>query len=59
MRTDRYKKAVAWIAENDEPHEMDFQTVVDMIPVLLIADVFDKTPEKVANDILKIRKECE
>lgn len=52
-----YKKAVQWCAENDEPTSFREEEIVDLISTLLVADIFDKTPEKVALDILNYRRQ--
>jgi hypothetical protein len=51
----RYMEAVAWIANNDEPGETDAETVSEMISVLLVADLWRKEPEQVADDVLRAR----
>lgn len=52
-----YKEAVAWIAQNDEPDETDKEVLSGFISVCLVADLFHKTPDQVAKDVvgLKIR----
>lgn len=51
----KYDDAIAWIAYNDEPTDMDLLTVADLISVQLVADVWGKTPDRVAQDVLNIR----
>jgi hypothetical protein len=51
-----YKKAVSWIAENDEPTESDPVVVSEMISVSLVADLFDKDPLRVAADVISCRR---
>lgn len=51
-----YRYGVAWIAQNDEAGEDDLDVVAEMISVLLLADLFDKTPETVASDVLRRRQ---
>lgn len=50
-----YRHGVSWIALNDEPVEMDPQEIASLISVLLLADLFEVEPLKVAQDIVKIR----
>lgn len=50
-----YIKAVNWIAGNDEPGEMDWANMVDLVSVVLIADLFDVAPKDVALDIIAVR----
>lgn len=54
-----YREGVAWIALNDEPEEMDQESVKGYISVLLLADLFGKEPEDVAVDVLSYRKKLE
>jgi hypothetical protein len=51
-----YLNAVAWIAMNDEPRDMDVGSVSEMISVALVADLFFVKPEKVARDIITYRE---
>ncbi|HUV15502.1 MAG TPA: hypothetical protein VMW28_02940 [Pelolinea sp.] len=51
----RYKKAVEWIANNDEPTIIDCEKIQDFITTQLVADIFHKEPNKVAVDILTHR----
>jgi hypothetical protein len=50
-----YRFGIAWIALNDETGETDVEQVKGFISVLLLADLFDVPPEKVAADVLKFR----
>lgn len=50
-----YKKAVHWIAYNDEPTELDRDVVALSISVALIADVFGVHEVDVANDVIDVR----
>jgi hypothetical protein len=52
-----YKEAIAWIANNDEPDETDKEVLVGFISVCLVADLFHKTTDQVAEDVVgfKIR----
>lgn len=52
----RYQYGVEWIAVNDEPSEMATEVVKDQISTILLADLFYKEPEEVAEDIIKVRK---
>lgn len=51
-----YKKAVAWIAFNDDATEMDSRIVESQITVMLIADIFGTTEKKVASDVVDHRE---
>lgn len=50
-----YRYAVAWIAQNDEPGDRDPETVGEMTTTMLIADLYGKTNEAVARDIIAYR----
>ena len=50
-------RAIAWIAMNDEDALMDIEQVAYQPTVLLVADLFDKQPEDIAERIVKYRKE--
>lgn len=52
----RYRDAIAWIAENDEPLEGDPNVIEGLISVGLVADLWQKAPAMVANDILRYRQ---
>jgi len=56
MKRASYRHAVEWIALNDEAAIMDVGDIADGVSTLLIADIFDVPPEKVAKDILKVRE---
>lgn len=51
-----YRKAIEWIALNDEPGEMNVEITSEMISVGLIADLFGKTQQEVARQVVKRRK---
>lgn len=48
--------AINWIAHNDEPGESDPEVVATQLTVVLIADLWGKTPEEVAQLVLKRRQ---
>lgn len=56
MKRASYRSAVKWIADNDEPTDTDIGTIADYISTLLTADLFEVTPKRVAQDVLKHRK---
>jgi hypothetical protein len=51
-----YRKAIEWIAMNDEPDSDDRDFVAGMISTMLVADLFGKTPETVAQAVIRYRK---
>lgn len=55
MKRASYREAVRWIAVNDEPTDTDSDSIAGYISTLLIADIFDVEPSKVANDVLRER----
>lgn len=50
-----YRSGVLWIAENDEPEDEDANSVAEYISTMLLADLFDKPTDEVADDIVKYR----
>lgn len=50
------KRAVEWIAYNDEPRDRDVNTVSELLTVLVVADMFDVEPEVIAKKIVNLRK---
>jgi predicted P-loop ATPase/GTPase len=56
LKTKTYKKAVEWIAINDEPSETDLEEISGFLTVTLIADLFNIDEQVVAKDVLKIRE---
>lgn len=51
-----YRRAVTWIAHNDESSELnDVQAVAQQISVALVADLFDVHEIDVANAVLALR----
>lgn len=50
-----YKYAVKWIADNDETACTDHEEIKTLISVVLTADLFGVTPDKVADDVLRAR----
>ncbi len=51
-----YKFMIQWIAYNDEAEDTNVATVSELISVQLVADSFSFPTEKVAYDVVKIRK---
>lgn len=58
MSTPSYKDAVRWIAIEDEPTDLDEESVSNGITVALVADLFDRSMEQVAKDVVAYRKSC-
>ena len=50
-------RAIAWIAMNDEDACMNSQDIKHTISCLLVADLFDKDPQDIADRIVKYRKD--
>lgn len=59
MKRASYREAVQWIAHNDESYDTDTDSIAGYISTLLIADIFDVEPSKVANDVLRERNKRE
>ena len=51
-----YRFGVQWIADNDEPGDLDPEDVAYYVTTLLLADLFGKEPEAVAADIVRRRE---
>jgi hypothetical protein len=51
-----YRAGVRWIAENDEPLDMDVESIKGFISTLLLADLFHKDPMSVALAVLNERR---
>ena len=57
MKRASYRHAVSWIAVNDAPgDELDELELAGFISVLLVADVFAVEAERVAGDVLRVRR---
>ncbi len=54
MSRPSYKRAIQWLANNDDTSWVDGETEVDRYPSVtaaLVVDLFDKTEEQVRNDV--------
>lgn len=56
MKRASYRFGVEHIALNDEPAEMDPTEMASMISVALLADLFGVTTERVAADVIRLRR---
>jgi len=56
MKRPSYRAAVAWVAGNDDPGVVDVETVRCMVTVGLVADLFGVEVERVAADVVKLRR---
>ena len=59
MKRRGYRFGVEWIALNDECSERDIEMIESLISVALLADLFGKTTEEVARDVLRYREKNE
>src|SRR5688572_11386642 len=50
-----YAQAIDWIAYNDETSETSVETLAQLISVMMVADLFDRSPEAVAQRVLDRR----
>lgn len=50
------RRAVQWIADEDEQMLIDPNEIQDLITVQLVADLFGKEPIEIATKVSKIRK---
>lgn len=51
-----YRAGIEWIAYNDEPEDLDVESVREYISTLLLAAVFDKDPIDVARAVVRARE---
>lgn len=56
MKRASYRDGVYWIAMNDEPGEEDQVVIAGFISTLLLADLFGVDPQRVARDVLRLRR---
>jgi hypothetical protein len=56
MRRASFRAGVAWIAMNDEPSMAEVEQVAELISVMLLADLFEVEPERVARDVIRYRR---
>lgn len=52
----KYQRAVNWIAFNDDDAVLDELQIEEFVTVALVADLFGKTTDTVAADVLNVRK---
>jgi len=50
-----YRHGIRWIAGNDEPGCLDLADTEAQISVLLLADLFGKSPADVAKAVVRMR----
>lgn len=50
------RAALEWIADNDDPTELDAEHVRGLISVALVADLWNKEAEKLAKSIVRLRR---
>lgn len=56
MKRPGYRHAVALVALNDDPSELDPDAVAHTITAALVADLFGTDTERVARDVVRFRK---
>jgi hypothetical protein len=56
-KSPKYRYGVQWIADNDEPSELDLDAISGYISTLLLADMFGLDEPSVASDILDVRRQ--
>lgn len=49
------RKACEWIAFNDEPTDLDVESVSGIISVVFAADIYGKTAKEIAERVVAIR----
>lgn len=48
--------AVGWIAFNDDNTEMDISVIREQLTVLMVADLFGREPQEIAEMVLWLRQ---
>jgi len=56
MKRASYREGIEIIALNDEPTILDVEEMIGFPSVMLLAELFGVTQEKVAGDIIKFRR---
>lgn len=56
MSSPTYRRAVRWIAYNDNDAELVQSAIEEYVTVALVADLFGKTVESVAADVFSVRQ---
>jgi hypothetical protein len=56
MKRPSYRDAVELIALNDEPCEMDADTITGLASVQIVAALFNVEPDRLARDIVRYRE---
>lgn len=56
MKRASYRDAIDMIAHNDEPTELDVESIRTYTTTQLVAEIFGATDHKVARDILRLRE---
>lgn len=49
------RDAIQWIADNDETGETDIEVLETLISVMLVADLFGKSPVYIATRVMAVR----
>lgn len=56
MKRPTYKAAIEFITFNDEPGDLDAESVSSMISVGLVAELFGKSTAEVATSVVALRR---
>jgi hypothetical protein len=59
MKRPTYFEGISWLAQNDDRHELDVQTISESMAVVFMAAIFGVHVFTVAKDISKYRKSLE
>ncbi len=59
MKRASYREAVELIALNDEPSEMDAESVAGLASVQIVSGLFDIEAERLARDVVRYRQRTE
>lgn len=50
-----YRRAVEWLALNDDHGPRTVEQVASLVTTMLVADIYHRTPRDVAEDVLRTR----
>jgi hypothetical protein len=50
------RTALEWIADNDDPTELDAGAVAGTVSLLLVADLWKKEPDELAGKVVRLRR---
>lgn len=52
------RTALEWIADNDDPGELDPDTIAGTVSLLLVADLWEKPADELARKVVRLRRKA-